>query len=455
MKIIVLGVGNIGYNIAKHLVSSENEITIVDHDRSRLSEVSNILDVRPVFGYASHPSTLEQAGAEQADILIAVTNVDEVNLIACEVVHSLFDIETKIARVRQQNYFEDKYRLTLFQPNNISIDYLISPEIEIARSISKSIKINGTSDVADLCDQIKLISVRCLDSSPVINTPLRVLSNLYPLLSMCIVAIQRQEQTIIPNINDVITPNDQVYIVIKEQQAREVMAAFGYTEQARRRVTIAGCGNIGRTLGKEIEQALPDVQLKVIEKDPVCSELGSKLLKHAEILSGDALDSDILREAEIQHCDTFIAVTDDDNTNVMAALLAKYYGASRGISLLDDMQNAQFVTSLGVDSIVNQNAITVSTVLKAIRQHKVRSLYAIEGGVEVLEVCVSESSNIVGMSIEDIVMPNQVLIALLKRSDEVHVAPEKFIISVNDYLIFAVSKEMVNKVERLVSGRYI
>jgi trk system potassium uptake protein TrkA len=454
MKIIILGAGDIGYNIAKHLVSSENEVTLVDDNKDRLSALSNVLDVRPVCGFASLPTTLEHAGAADADILIAATSVDEVNIVACEVVHSLFKVETKIARVRQQNYFDEKYRLTLFQSHNISIDYLISPEIEIAKSISKSIKINGASDVVDICEQVKLISVRCLDFSPIINTSLRILSNLYPHLAMAIVAIQRQGKTIIPVLSDVIIPNDQVYLIINEPQAYDVMAAFGYTEQMRRRITIAGCGKIGLTLANEIEQALPDVQLNIVEKDPACAEAGSKQLRRAEVLKGNVLDSEILQEADIQHCDAFVAVTNNDNTNIVSTLLAKYHGAKRGISLLNDTRNSQFVTSLGVDSVVNQNAITISTVLKAIRQHKVRSLHAIEGGIEVLEIDINESSNMVGMSTEDIAMPNKVLVALLRRDEKIHISPAKFILSVNDYLVLIVAKDVVHKLEKLVSGRY-
>jgi trk system potassium uptake protein TrkA len=451
MKIIILGAGNIGFNIAKHLVSSENEVTIVDHDNIRLSAVGNAIDVRTVTGFASHPSTLEQAGAASADILIAVTDADEVNLVACEVVHSLFDIKTKIARIKQSNYIDEKYRLTLFQPNNLSIDYLISPELEIAQSITKSIKNFGTSDVVDLCDTIKLVSIRCLKTSSVINTPLRVFSNLYPHLSTCIVAIQRNGHTIIPRDADTITADDQLFLLIKELQIREIVTAFGYTEQLRRRVTIAGGSSLAITLSQEIEQSLPDVQLKIIENTN--AELESRLLKRAEILNGTPLDSEILLEAEIQHCDTFVAVTEDDNTNVMSTLLAKYHGAKRGMALLSDMQNALFVMSLGIDSIINKNAITVSGVLQAIHQHKMRSLHTIEGGIEILEFCVNETSNVIGLSTDDIAMSNKVVVALLKRGKEVHIAPGKFVLSANDYLILAVVKEMVHKVEKLVSWR--
>lgn len=453
MKIIILGIGQVGYNIAKHLISPENQVTIVDHDETRLNAVSDLLDVQPILGHASYPDILEQAGATQADILIAATNIDEVNMVACEIVHSLFEVDTKIARIKQQNYLTEKYKLTLFQPKNLSIDFIISPEIEIAKSISRSIQINGASNVIDLLDTIKLLSVHCLDSAPLINTPLRFLSGLYPSLSITIAAIQRDDQTFIPNANDLILPNDQVHFIIPASQTSEAMAAFGYPEQIRQRVTIVGCGNIGRTLAQEIEQTQPMIQLQIIERNPRCSEVGSRLLKNTEILSGNALNTDILQEAEIQNCDTFISVTNDDNTNILASLLAKNHGAKRVISLLNNTRNSKFVTSLGVDSIVNQNTITVSTVLKAIRQHKIRSLYTIENGIEVIEAYINESSNIVGLSVEDILISGQVFIAVLKRDHEIYIQPEKFIISSHDHLIFVATKSTIHKIEKLVSGR--
>jgi trk system potassium uptake protein TrkA len=455
VNIIILGAGNIGLGIAKHLVSSENSITIVDSNRERLNAIGNVLDVRPVIGFASHPSTLEQAGAAQADVLIAVTNVDEINLVACEVAHSLFGIETKIARVSQQNYVEEKYRLTLFQPHNLSIDHIISPESEIAQSISKSIQVYGTSDVVDLNENVRLVSVRCPSTSPLVNTPLQVFANLYPHLSIAVIAIQRDGKTIIPLGNDVITANDQLFILLKPSQARDVISAFGYTDQFRRRVAIAGSVRVGFALAKEIEQSSPDIQLKIIDNDFSNSDLDPRIMKHAEIIKGNPLHEDILIESEIHDCDTFISVTSDDNVNIVSTLLAKYCGAKRGIVLLNNVRNSQFVLSLGIDSVVNQSAITVSSVLRAIRQYKMRSLYTIDGEIEVLGIPVGDASNVIGLSLEDIMIPHQAMVAVLKRGNDIQISPGKLIIGTNDYLILAATKGVIHKIEKLVTGRFV
>ncbi|MDR0631321.1 MAG: Trk system potassium transporter TrkA [Holosporales bacterium] len=454
MNIVILGAGNVGVGIANHLASSENDITIVDSDRRRLNMIGNILDVRPVIGFASHPSTLEKAGAADADVLIAVTNIDEINLVACEVAHSLFGIETKIARVRQQDYVAEKYRLALFQPQNLSVDYIISPEIEIAQSISKSTQVYGTSDVVDLDERVRLVKVRCPDASPIVNVPLRIFTNLYPHLPISIAAIQRAEQTIIPSMDDVILANDQLSILLNASQVRDVMTALGYTEQFRRRVAIAGGGGIGLALAKEIEQLSADIQLKIIDNNLSESELDPRVFAHAELIKGNPLNEDILFEAGIHDCDTFISVTPDDNINVVATLLAKYHGVKRGISLLNNARNSQFVLSLGIDSIVNQNAITVSSVLRSIRQHKIRSLYAIDGEVEILGIHVNASSNIIGLSIDDISISHRVLVAVLKRGDEVYLSPRNFTISVDDYVILAVNKAVIHKIEKLVTVKF-
>lgn len=453
MKVLILGVGQVGHNIAKYLISPENHVTVVDHDEARLNMISNSLDVQPILGHAAFPDVLEKAGASGADLLIATTNLDEVNMVACEIGQSLFNIEMKIARVRQQKYLLPKYRPLLFQPKNLAIDFVISPEVEVAKSVNRSVQLGSASTVIDIFDMAKLLSVRCMDYSPIVNTPLRLLPNLFPSLEIAIAAIQRDNTTFIPAINDIIQSNDQVYFIVPSLQVDEAMNAFGLTEKSSRRVTIAGCGNIGRTLAKEIEQTQPEIQMTIIEQDLWSSEAGTRVLRNAEVLIGSVLNSEILQEAGIEDCDTFIAVTNEDNTNIVSALLAKHNGAKRAMALLNNMANAQFVQSLGIDSIINPNAITVSTILKAVRQHRMRSLYTVEGGVEIVDAEVGNTSNIIGLSIDDITIPGQVFVAALKRDDQLFVAPESFSISNGDRLIIVVEKDTVHKIEKILSGR--
>lgn len=453
MKVLILGVGQVGYNIARHLVSAENHVTVVDRDEARLNFISNSLDVQPVLGHAAFPNVLEKAGAATADLMIAATNLDEVNMIACEIVHSLFNIDIKIARIRQQEYLTPKYQPLLFQPKNLSIDFIISPEVEIARSVNRSVQIGSASTVIDIFDLAKLLSVRCTEFSPIVNTPLRLLPSLFPSLEIAIAAIQRDSGTFIPAQTDTIQPNDQVYFLIPAAQVTEAMLAFGVSERISRQVTIAGCGNIGRTLAQEIERTQPDTQITIIEQNLWNSEASTHLFKNAKLLIGSTLDTHILQEAGIEHCDTFISVTNDDNTNIISALLAKNMGAEHTMALLNNTANAKFVQTLGVDAIINPNAITVSTILKAMRQHRMRSLYTIDSSVEIVDAEVSDTSNIIGLSIDDITIPGQVFIAALKRDGLLFVAPESFTISTGDRLIIVVEKGTVHKIEKILSGR--
>ncbi|MDR2464308.1 MAG: Trk system potassium transporter TrkA [Holosporales bacterium] len=452
MNIIVLGAGRVGYNVAKNLVARQNNVTVIDNNSARLNAVSNAIEVRQIFGHAADPNVLEQADAANADVLVAVTNVDEINLVACEVANLLFDIETKIARIRQQHYLLEKYKLALFHSKNLSVNYVISPEIEIAKSISKSIKTHGASYITDLLGSIQFISVKCNELANIINTPIRLLSNLFPSLSMAVVAIQRNGQTIIPKSTETIYPNDQVHIIVPESNVLEAMAAFGYTKQSCKNITIAGYSGVGKVLAAEIEKQLPDTKLQIIEKNPIYSELNSAVLVNTNFIKGDIFDSAILHEIDMHDCDSFIAVTEDDTTNVLAALLAKNNGAKQVMVLLNDLQNSKFITSIGVDSVVSKHVFTVSSVLRAIRQYKVKSLYSIDDGVELIEIYVSESSNIIGLQLDDITTPSQIFIAVLKRNDKIYICPENFVISVNDCLILVATKEMVYKIEKLVFG---
>ncbi len=453
MKILILGVGEVGYNIAKHLTSSENQITVVDHNEDRLNAISDLLDVRPIFGHASYPDVLEKARAEEADILIAVTNSDEVNIVACEVCHSLFDVEVKIARIKNTNYLENKYKSTLYQPQNLSVDFIISPELEVAKFVSRSLQIPGTTLALDLTDNIKLLGVRCLESSPITNTPLHLLKGIFPQLSIVVVAIQRCDQTIIPSPQDALLPNDTAYFILVDEQITPAMEAFGYTGHRRQKIMIAGSGRVGLTLAQEIERNQPDVQLVLLEKDRQRSENASRLLTSATVLHGDVLNDEILQEAGTDSCDAFVSTTADDHVNILAALLAKDHGARRTLALLEVVRNTQFYMRLGVDSLINQNAITVASALKAIRQHKIRSLYTIENGVELVEAYISESSQIVGMSVRDVFIAGQVFIAILQRQHEIFIRPKNLIITAHDHLIFAASQSVIPKLEKLVSGR--
>lgn len=454
MKVIILGAGQVGFNIAKYLAVEENDVTIVDESAELLRKIGDSLDVQPVVGFASHPDVLQQAGAAGADLIVAVTGSDEVNIVACEVANSLFRVETKIARIRNQNYL-DPYWSSLFSNRNLAIDHIISPEVEVARAISRSIKVVGAFDVIPLCaNQIKVIGVRCLSNAPILNTPLRLLPGLFPRLDLVVVCIVRGVDVFIPTGDHHMLPGDEIYFIVSHTQTVAAMSAFGFADLATRRVIVMGGGNIGMTLVADIEENQPDVITRIIEKNQVRAEYVARHLKQTEVLCGDVLDAEVLSEANVQAAETIVAVTDDDKVNILASLLAKRNGARQALILLNNMAYSPLVTSLGIDAVISPQAISVSTILQHVRQGRIRSAHSLrDGSVEIIEAEARETSHIIGLTVDDIDIKGAIMVAALMRDNEIIVAPAKSSIRVHDRLILVVSKQAVKKVEKLFAIR--
>ncbi|MBX9977292.1 MAG: Trk system potassium transporter TrkA, partial [Alphaproteobacteria bacterium] len=376
MKVIVLGAGQVGYSIARYLSSEDNDVSVIDNSPDLLKKIGDSMDIQPIVGHASHPNVLEEAGAAHADLMIAVTGSDEVNIVACEVANALFNVKTKIARIRSQNYISP-YFAHLFSQKHIAIDHIISPELEIAKSISRSIRVMGAFNVISLIeDKIKCIGIRCTQRAPILNTPLRLLPTSFPNLPMAVLCITRGDKVFIPDGDDQILVGDEVYMLVEAEHLPDITAAYGFSDGDGRRILLTGAGNIGLSLAKELEQQ-PGIICKVIERSPVYAERAARELQYSEVLCGDGLSFDVLKEANAAATETAVCVTDDDKVNVLAALLAKRQGAKRSMALLNNMSYASFVSSLGIDAIINPKSITVSTILQHIRQGRIRAIYAI------------------------------------------------------------------------------
>jgi len=454
MKVIILGGGQVGFNIAQYLAAEENDVTIVDESAELLRKIGDSLDVQPVMGFASHPDVLQQAGAAEADLIVAVTGSDEVNIVACEVAHSLFRVETKIARIRNQNYL-DPYWSNLFSSRNLAIDHVISPEVEVARAISRSIKISGASDVIPLCaNQLKVIGVRCLSHAPILNTPLLLLPGLFPKIELVVVCIVRGGDAFIPDGDHQMLSGDEIYFMVSHSQAKDAMDAFGFEDSIARRVIVMGGGNIGMNLVADIEENQPNVISRIIEKNQSRAEYVARHLKQTEVLCGDVLDAEVLSEANVQSAETIVAVTDDDKVNILASLLAKRNGARQALVLLNNMAYSPLLTSLGIDTVISPQSISVSTILQHVRQGRIRSAHSLRNGsIEIIEAEARETSHIIGLTVDDINIKGAIMVAALVRDNEITIAPSKASIRVNDRLILAVSKETVKKVERLFATR--
>ncbi|MBX3487388.1 MAG: Trk system potassium transporter TrkA [Candidatus Paracaedibacteraceae bacterium] len=453
MKVVILGGGQVGFNIARYLSGEDNDITIVDQSAELLRRLSDSIDIQPIVGYASHPDVLEKAGLYEADLLIAVTASDEVNIVACEVANSLFKVPKKIARIRNQSYLDPNLQW-MFAAQRISIDHIISPEKEIALSIGRSLSVMGAFDVKSLEGNVSAVGVRCDQPSPILNTPLKFLPTLLPNLEFMISCIYRDGRFFIPSGDDKLLLEDELYFVAHQDVIPVVMQQFYHDPDYTHTTLIVGAGSIGLALAQEIEASSHHNEIKIIERNAQRAEIVARQLRKTEILCGDALDGEILSEANINETDTIICVTEDDKVNILAALLAKKEGATRALILLNNMDYAPLVTSLGIDAVISPHAITVSSILKYVRQGQIRSVHSLKDGeIEIIEALATETTSIVGLPIEDIIIRGQIEVAGLYRNDQFYIRPTKTSIRVGDRLVLVVAEPSVAKIERLFAAR--
>ncbi len=454
MKVIICGAGQVGFNIARYLASENNDITVIDTRADLIRQISDSLDVQALIGYASHPNVLEMAGAEDADMLIAVTHVDEVNMVACQVAHSLFDVPTKIARVRHQSYLQPIWA-NLFSRDNMPIDVIISPEIEVARAVTRRLRVPGAIEVIPMAgDKVRLIGVRCTERTPVVHTPLRQLTVLFPNLAIVIVGIIRQERAVVPAPDDQMLPGDEVYFVVDAAQTDRAMTAFGHEEQEARRILIFGGGNIGLFLAQQLETEFHEVTVKAIEIDKIRAEFVAKTLSRTIVLNGDVLDPAILEEAGVAQAEAVVAVTNDDETNILSSLLAKRYGCERAITLINKTTYNTLVSTLGVDVVVNPRGITVSKILQHVRRgriHAVHSLY--EGFGELIEAAAMETSSLVGVPLKEIKLPSGVIVGAIVRDGQVIMPRGVSVIQAKDRVVLFAAAQAVKQVEKMFSVR--
>ncbi len=452
MKVIVCGAGQVGSNIARYLAGENSDVTVIDRSPELVRKISDALDVKGLVGFASHPDVLEQAGAGDADMVVAVTYSDEVNMVACQICHSIFEVPTKIARVRHQSYLDPAWS-DLFSRDHLPIDHIISPEIEVARAISRRLQIPGAFDVIPLADgKVSLIGVHCTEETPILNAPLRQLTGMFPDLHIVIVGIQREGQGIVPTGDDRLYAGDDVYFVAETAHLTRAMAAFGHEEREARRVIIVGGGNIGLNLAQRVERSNPHVALKLIEMDKARAELVAQRLSRTVVIHGSALDTDILEEANVAATEAIVAVSNDDEVNILGSLLAKRYGCRRAVTLVNKTSYGALVGSLGIDTVVSPRAITISSILQYVRRGRIRSVHSLsEGFGELIEAEALETSSLVGVPIREARLPEGVLIGAIVRGDRVVLPRGDTTVRAGDRVIIFAATSSVKKVERLFS----
>lgn len=449
MKIIICGGGHVGSSIAQYL-SEEYDVAIIDTSAEVLANLSEKMDLQTIYGSASDPDILAHAGAAQANAIIAVTDYDEVNMIACQMAYSLFHIPLKIARVRNQNLFKPEWN-HLYHPDHLPIDVMISPETEVAQTISRNLNISHAFEVISLAgDRLQVIGIKIESKSPVLFTPLRHLYTLFPHLSIQILRIFREHKIITPVDTDEILPGDSIFFITKTAQVSEVMAAFGYAEEISQKIIILGGGKIGLRLAEEIEKEHPELACTLIESDKEKTRFLVSQLKNTLILQGDALDANILQEARIELTDIVIAVTSDDKVNILASLLAKHYGARRAITLVNQKGYIPF----GVDKIINPSSLTISTILQRVRRGYIHAIYSLgENQGEIIEVEVSITSYAVGLTIQELNNRKEIYIFAVLRQENIIFPSPEFMLQPQDRVILIVAPDGFKKFKKFFESR--
>ncbi|MBL4613930.1 MAG: Trk system potassium transporter TrkA [Magnetovibrio sp.] len=452
MKVIVCGAGQVGFHIAQHLSRENNDVTVIDQSPELVQRISDTLDVQGVIGHASRPDVLERAGTNDADMIIAVTAADEANMVACQVAHSLFDVPTKIARIRAQSYLEPMWA-NLFSREHMPIDVIISPEIEVARAIQRRLTVPGSFEMIPLVNgKVKLLGVRCGEACPLVNTPLRQITQLFPDLSITVIGIVRDGTFLFPNADSQMIPGDSVYFVVGADKQERAMAAFGHDEQEARRLVIFGGGNIGLFLAEELEASESNLNVKLIEWNAERASLCASRLKKTMVIQGDVLDSQIMSEANMAMTETVIAVTNDDENNILSSLLAKREGARRAITLINKGEYESLIGSLGIDVVVDPRNITVSTIIQHVRRGRIHSVHTLgEGFGEVIEAEALETSPMVGKPLKDAGLPDGMVIGSVVRGDEVISPRGNTVIQAKDRVVVFAASDIISQVEKMFS----
>lgn len=451
MKVIICGAGQVGWQIARHLAGERNDVTIIDSNADLVRRAAETLDVQGIAGFASYPDVLERAGAADADMIIAATHSDEVNMMICQVAQSLFGIQRKIARLRAQNYLEPAYA-DLFRRGNLPIDVVISPEREVAEAALQRLSAPSAFDTENFLDgRAQLVGLDISADCPVINTPLRQLTDLFSTLRAIVVAIRRDGRLFAPSAEDQIFAQDQCYIFADAKDIDRTMEIFGKTQSKQERVVIIGAGNVGLAVARALEQRTQRVRVKLIEKSRARAETAADALERTIVLHGDGLDAALLEEASISTADAVLTLTDDDKTNLLAAVRAKQMGCKLTICLSNDPTLLPLISPLGIDAYLNPRATTVSSILRHIRHGRVRGVYSIgDAEAEVIEAQVLGTSPLAGQKIKDIAFPDGALVGgVMKGGKLVKLTGELRIDEGDVIAIFAMAAD-VPEVERLL-----
>lgn len=452
MKIIVCGAGSVGRSIVSYLVKGNNDIVVIDNNSKNLDELAAEFDIQPVYGSASHPEILEKANAKNTEMIIAATNVDEVNMIACEVAYSIFNIPRKIARIDAQDFLEPLWA-TLYNDKHLPIDLIISPEIEIGKYIYQMLKVPGASEVLPLYDgQMQLLAFKIPECSPLIKTPMLYLSKVAPDLKIEVICINRKGRTFIPYKNDTIEVEDEVYFLVETDKISIALEAFGVEKPSIERIVIFGGNQISRYMGKLFEKDDNIISCKIIEEDVKSAKELAKELNNTVVINGPQMSDIILSEAGISNADATLAVTLKDKDNLLASMLARKSGVNNTIALVNSPSYNNLIDMIGNNILVDRSAVTISSILQELRKSKIKDAFSLGRGFgEIWEMEIDANSSIAGKTIISNDLPASSKICAIKRGNEFLFPSEKDKINSGDVIILYVDSDSIRKVEKVLS----
>ena len=451
MNIIICGAGRVGYTIAKILTEQNHSITVIDQSSEDIQKINDNLDVKAIVGKATSPNVLEKANTNDADMIIAVTRNDEINMLICQIAYSIFKVPKKIARIRSQDYLNSKYS-TLFNKENLPIDYIISPELEIAKSIQRKLEAPGALDNIPFAEnKIRLLEIEIKKNCPLKSIKLNEITKKYPKLNANILGVVRNEKFISLKKNDVMNIDDKAYVIINATQMQETLKAFGHDEKISTKILIIGGGNIGFNLAKNLENSIEDIRIKLIEKDKGRAEYIANELNNSIVINGNGLEQDILEEANLNEVETVLALTNDDEDNLMVSVLVEKFSKNkRTMALINKPNYSLLQSSLKIDDLIDPRMDTVSTILKHVHKGTIETAYTIlNGEYEVIEADIIETSELINKDLKNANLPDGVRVGAILRNNEILIPRSNSKFEKNDTVVFLAKRDQIPFVENI------
>ena len=451
MNIIICGAGRVGFTIAKLLSEQNHSITVIDQSSEDIQKINDSLDVKGVVGKATYPLILEKANAAEADMIIAVTKNDEINMLICQIAYTVFNIPKKIARIRSQDYLNPKFS-KVYNKENLPIDVIISPEIEIAKSILRKLEAPGALDNVPFADnKIRLLEIDINESCPLIDIKLNEITKKFPKLEANIFGVIRNGKFIILKKNDIMKKNDKAYVIINSSQMELTLLAFGHNEKISTKILIIGGGNIGFNLAKNIEESFESARIKIIEKNKERAEYIANELNNSIIINGDGLDEDVLSEANLEEVETVLALTNDDEDNLMVSVLVeKFSKYKRTMALINKPNYSLLQSSLKIDDLIDPRMNTVSSILKHVHKGTIETAYSIlNGEYEVIEAEIIETSELINKELRKSNLPDEIRIGAILRGENIIIPRSSFIFQKSDVVVFLAKRDQLPVVENI------